>query len=340
MLYAAVKSLLLFSKLLPINTQNYVNHIRQRFGPKSATHVFWYARVQLKQAKLKKDIVFLKTCIKEQLAPTFVRIKIPITHQHFKHAIHLFRMQLLHDELKIKKRKLTENYKISNNLLSLLKNEITGLTLIKLKSIFKQLIQQKDYDWNTSHECKLNSLREKKNATSEQTTTSTSPLKTVTNLSNRQLTNEESSILEQGLDFVFPPTKFDDRTFIANIETYFVNLLGHVTEKRDYEEKDENDPILYNLTPNQLECINKLRSTCNTFRKTAINSIKSQQPQMKKTKQLLRTLSKEQSIIITRPDKGRGIVILNKADYNKKMNDILSDKTTFDEITEDPTIKQ
>ncbi len=122
-----------------------------------------------------------------------------------------------------------------------------------------------------THEHKLYSLREQKGPESTQTAVSSTSLKIVTNLSNRQLTNDELSILEQGFDFIFPSKKFDDRTFIANIEAYFVNLSDHATERRDYEEKDENDPIIYNLTPIQLECINKLRSICNTFRRKTTN---------------------------------------------------------------------
>jgi hypothetical protein len=114
----------------------------------------------------------------------------------------------------------------------------------------------------------------------------------------------------------------------------------HRKKRRKSNELDEDEPTIYNLTPDQLECINKLRSTCNTFRRTAIKQIKNQQQQTKKIEQTLKTLSKENSIVITRPDKGRGIVILNKHDYIKKMNDILSDTTTFKELDHDPTIKQ
>ena len=35
---------------------------------------------------------------------------------------------------------------------------------------------------------------------------------------------------------------------------------------------------------------------------------------------ILKNLSKDSSIIICRPDKGRGVVILNKTEYNSKMN--------------------
>ena len=36
-----------------------------------------------------------------------------------------------------------------------------------------------------------------------------------------------------------------------------------------------------------------------------------------------------------KPDKGNGVVILNKCDYNKKMEDILSDASKFDLLNDD-----
>ena len=44
---------------------------------------------------------------------------------------------------------------------------------------------------------------------------------------------------------------------------------------------------------------------------------------------ILKDLKSDSSIHITKPDKGRGVVVLNKADYADKMNDILSDNTKF-----------
>ena len=43
----------------------------------------------------------------------------------------------------------------------------------------------------------------------------------------------------------------------------------------------------------------------------------------------LQELSKNTDIIITVPDKGSGVVILNKQDYVDKMENILSDTTKF-----------
>ena len=40
-------------------------------------------------------------------------------------------------------------------------------------------------------------------------------------------------------------------------------------------------------------------------------------------------------MVITKPDKGKGVVILNRADYLSKTEDILSDNTKFRELTGD-----
>ena len=47
---------------------------------------------------------------------------------------------------------------------------------------------------------------------------------------------------------------------------------------------------------------------------------------------LLRDLSKDKNIIICRPDKGQGVVILNKCDYKEKMHQILNDPSKFVEV--------
>ena len=46
-----------------------------------------------------------------------------------------------------------------------------------------------------------------------------------------------------------------------------------------------------------------------------------------------KTFETDQHIVICPPDKGRGVVILNKNDYVSKMETILSDKTKFEHIS-------
>jgi len=51
----------------------------------------------------------------------------------------------------------------------------------------------------------------------------------------------------------------------------------------------------------------------------------------------LKDLSKNPDVIITKPDKGQGVVLMNRSDYvKKKVDDILKDKTKFSQIPNKP----
>ena len=45
--------------------------------------------------------------------------------------------------------------------------------------------------------------------------------------------------------------------------------------------------------------------------------------------QATKSLRSNEQILITKPDKGSGVVILNKSNYIQKMGNILDDKTKF-----------
>ena len=52
----------------------------------------------------------------------------------------------------------------------------------------------------------------------------------------------------------------------------------------------------------------------------------------------LKDLYNDNSIVIMKPDKGNGVVILNKDEYHKKMDEILADSSKF-EILDDDAVK-
>ena len=59
---------------------------------------------------------------------------------------------------------------------------------------------------------------------------------------------------------------------------------------------------------------------------------------MQEQLKILKDLGNDSSIVIMNPDKGNGVVILNKNDYNKKMDEILLDTSKF-ELLDDDAIK-
>jgi hypothetical protein len=188
-----------------------------------------------------------------------------------------------------------------------------------------------------THFKKLTELRNKQHPSDESVKSILSP---ITNVSKRTLTDKEINILENGLNFVLPDNTFDEMAFISNIETFFVELLGHCTDKKDYDEKEADEEITYNLTPIQLQSANKIRSVCNNFRSDADKIINKNKHETIQFKKVLKNLSNDKSIQITRPDKGKGVVIMDKEEYNNKMLEILNDRSTFEVVKVDETIAQ
>ena len=52
-------------------------------------------------------------------------------------------------------------------------------------------------------------------------------------------------------------------------------------------------------------------------------------PLSKEELAVIRELRRNENVVISRPDKGNGVVVLNKADYLKKMEAILADEKKF-----------
>lgn len=48
--------------------------------------------------------------------------------------------------------------------------------------------------------------------------------------------------------------------------------------------------------------------------------------------QFLKTLSSDQNLIVLKPDKGNGVVLMNKKNYLEKMMSILNDESKFHRI--------
>ena len=55
---------------------------------------------------------------------------------------------------------------------------------------------------------------------------------------------------------------------------------------------------------------------------------------------VLRNLRKNEDIVITKPNKGNGVVILDRKLYNNAIEEIISDISKFEKLNEDPTMKR
>ena len=143
------------------------------------------------------------------------------------------------------------------------------------------------------------------------------------NYSDRPLTTEETDALARGLQFAFQPVKLNYCRYFLPFEKLFKDV--------------KNEPI-YN---NSQDAKNRIRASIKgTAFKCFYNHKSVQDEETKKMIATLKALSTDPSIDILKPDKGNGVVILNKADYESKMNSIIQDCTKFTFINDNDWFKQ
>ena len=63
-------------------------------------------------------------------------------------------------------------------------------------------------------------------------------------------------------------------------------------------------------------------------------------PRILRQHRVLRNLRKNKDIVVTKPDKGNGLVILDRKLYNNAIEEIISDSYKFEKLSEDPTLKR
>ena len=62
-------------------------------------------------------------------------------------------------------------------------------------------------------------------------------------------------------------------------------------------------------------------------------------PHILRQHQILQNLRKNNYILITKPNKGNGVVILDRKLYNNAIEEIILDTSKFEKLSEDPTLK-
>ena len=128
----------------------------------------------------------------------------------------------------------------------------------------------------------------------------------VVNLSNRQLSENETSALQNGLNFATTPKTVPTSRIVANIESGTYNLLG---------------------------------SAKATIRASVLNILKNSKPEAtqnitREQRAAVRSLQQDQSITVVPADKGKAIVVMDMAEYSEKVHTLLSNENTYTKITD------
>ena len=142
---------------------------------------------------------------------------------------------------------------------------------------------------------------------------------TITNLTQYELSQEESDLLKAGLYFSIQPDKIrKSEIFTTTFEKIHRSFLNNLKSEE---------------TKSQIKA--HLSYLANSY----FYNYKSS-PRILRQHRVLRNLRKNKDIVATKPDKGIGIVILDRKLYNNAIEEIISDSSKFEKLNEDPTLKR
>jgi hypothetical protein len=120
------------------------------------------------------------------------------------------------------------------------------------------------------------------------------------------LSNYEIDLLRKGLNFVGTPRRVPKKEILASVEQ--VSRISQTKQKNDIRAGVFS--ILKHAKPLSAQNLNR-------GEKKAIKDLRS-----------------EDTIIITKADKGNAMVIMDKAKYTEQVNEMLGDQTVYTRITD------
>lgn len=263
-------------------------YIEKKHGQEIRQKIKTLEKLLIKATKVQCDIDFIKSCKKENLIPNFSEVKIAIKSANNKLQLRIARM-ILETELQNKhyerKKLKTKIRDLNRNLRTVLGDIWFVAILHKLRVVTKSCHRAV----KTRHGKKLTNLRNQKPNSKNK-----NYLKhTVKNLSSYTLTEDEEIALSFGLDYHIP-NKPQQIQVEAEFEKFFQTFL-----KRMQHIPDED------MFQMKTKLLNSCQQYCNI--KTPY-----------KHQKVVNNLKRNNTIIVMKQDKGRGVVIIDRNKYTEK----------------------
>ena len=257
-----------------------------------------YRKLKFQITKIYEDLLFLKKCRSENVFPNFIKIYSSIQNSRSENVIHKAKRSWLYNEINFKYSQIQRinfdlytlygkiTYDLENSFLNLWFDEVLNINIICERiKNEKRSVLSKKFTTLSNNQIRMCSDKP--------------PLKQnfIVNYSNINLTEEEKDILNNGLKHRIAPKIPPIQDIVVNIESSLrcLNLVDNKKNEIRFEVKkvlDEfNDRNIIH-DKKELTLINQLRM---------------------------------KDIFIMKPDKGKGVVLMNKDDYENRMISTIND---------------
>lgn len=273
-------------------------------------------KTEQKASKIHLDILFLHNCKEHNVLPKFLKFKVYSKSFSRTETYREWQNTLLDRELKQQQRKLKVLQDKLTNCKVRFKSLVSFLDYLAFTTKSTELTKKIAAKIESRHEKKLDNLGIHKIRYNENC---------IFNLSSRRLTPRETKILMLGLDFCIPFYKKDWLKHYISVEK-ICNTIQDCARSNllrngvDYNEIISKINELGNRNFKRMQA--QWRNiTSRVFKREDI--------------EVLKELGSNKDVIIVKPDKGKGVVIMNRDDYLRKMKVILNDNTKFRKVNGD-----
>lgn len=303
-----------FSFLLSLKRtrQSVYNAIHQDHGRAVLKDAFQFIDLNKKCEKCKLDLNFLTACKTYGLFPKFLRFKLYKSCLRSTRNYKNLQSELLDQEIYLKNNRLLELNGKCKYKKQFLRGTLSLLKYIWLTNVTNNIVSTFVKKQQAIHSRKLrdlgiyNSLQP------------CDPKKVIFNFSSKPLPNRVRNLLAFGLDFKLPVWRLNFYSYFLHFETLIQSIL-HLPLPRHFEFRDVKQHIR-----------TVSYKYYNDFKASKVFSCIFSRMDVK----LLREYASDSTIVVTRPDKGKGVVILDRSSYVDKIKTILSDRSKFCTVTE------
>ena len=288
--------------------------INRRYGSQVLSIFRTGEKLDKKHHKLILDIKFLQSCLDHGLIPKFLHFKVANQHLRRSTTYETCRRKLLTKELQLKRNQLKTTETKLKNTIKDLKTAVRYVDFIHLTSLITNNSIKATLRSEIIQNRKLEKLKQ------EYLSESINPDTVIFNYSSYTLNDIEKKVLARGHKFCVRPDNLDYCLTLTPFEKLARTLKNH-SINRNYN-------IDFEYVKTKLKDI-----ALSTFHGYSSNSLPLNVSRAELS--ALKKLSRNKDLVIVRPDKGNGIVILDKPDYISKVELLLSDVSKFKKLDVD-----
>ena len=284
-------------------TNQLFKYFRKRYSDQQINILNKLVRVRGRVRALTSSTAFLKACISQRTLPKFIQFR--IEKSHAKHSPTIERA-FMKDNIEKNRSLVVTLRKECHMLWQEVRSFLSFFDLFRFCRYVAIIDDRKERSNRQKNERNLSLLSKHRFGNNASVNT-----KNIVNLSDYKLSSTEEFVLSHGLNFCLPPTTVKREEVFSEFEVLIAQLQHHTHQS--IERRAALTARLSDLA--HAYCGNPVDTGDFLMKKECFQAVKS--------------LSLNNNIIITKPDKGSGVVIINKTDYVSKMESILHDESKF-----------